>query len=137
MSTFHDFLTWFDGWSENIEETPSARQWERLRQKIDEVREAAAPPAMEPPRVQSTVHLISTANDPGGAGTGRQPSRPKVVKQADPRTAWITRYKATLMDLGYDAESAHEMMPRGGIGAIDPASDPVAAARAAHAGMAN
>lgn len=136
-TAFHDFLTWFDGWSENIETVPTERQWGRLKEKLAEVRAAGPAPAAaavivaERNGVQTAPGLPPV--DEGG------PIRPRKEKTATPvpvRATWLAKFKGHLMDqYGYDPESAQEMVPP--MGQIDPASDPVAAANAAHRRLEN
>ena len=132
MSSFHDFLTWFDGWSENIEGQPSEKQWARLCAKVADVR--AVQPAPEPAaiRVQAPV-VASHADDEIEPEMERRERPLKVVRKVDPRIGWRAKFLGTLMEIGYDQDSANEMMPAN----FDPASDPAGAARAAHSGFSN
>lgn len=118
-NAFHDFLVWFDGWSENIYEQPSPQQWERLKAKVASIAASSMPPTRE--------QMAAL----GGAEGGDRPERPaKVVAQANPKATWLTSFKRQLIEIGYDPESADEMAPA--LAAIDASSDPVAAAKAAH-----
>ena len=124
MSTFHDFLVWFDGWQENIDAQPNAKQWDRLRAKIAEVRETAG-------------------SEPQTTEVASAPAAPKVppIEQLKPTTKqqWRSVFLGALCELGYDLESAEDVWadydrdhPN-----IDLGQSAIAAAKAAHAGSAN
>jgi len=34
MSDLRDFLNWFDGFAENIEKTPTAKQWAKIKERV-------------------------------------------------------------------------------------------------------
>lgn len=112
MSALRDFRIWFDGWVENIEQCPTQKQWERLRDRI-----LALDTTAQPEPQQAVIAPVA-------------PHTPAPTK-----ATWITRFKATLIDRGYDPESANEMMPK--LDSIDPDSDPIAAANRAHQGMSH
>jgi len=39
MSDLRDFLNWFDGFAENIEKTPSPKQWGKIKERVAALRE--------------------------------------------------------------------------------------------------
>lgn len=121
MSTFHDFLVWFDGWSENIEGQPTAKQWDRLRAKVGEVR------AVEPENLP-TVYA--------GPAPAPQPTAELVVKN---EMQWQSVFMGALCEMGYDPESAREMFAsyKGERETIDITANAAAAARTMHAADAN
>ena len=89
MNPLHDFLTWFDGWAENIDKAPTAKQWERTKAKVEQTR-AIAPGA---------VSQVSPAAAPAPPPPPAKPTTP---------TAWKAQYQGALMELGLDPESAKE-----------------------------
>lgn len=93
MSTFHDFLVWFDGWSENIEGQPSSKQWERLKAKVSEVRNVEPVPSAVPLVPQAANH-----------------SEPTGLKTPTTEREWRTRFLGVLVETaGMDMESAGEV----------------------------
>lgn len=121
MSTFHDFLVWFDGWAENIEERPTEKQWQRLRDKVSKI--AAAEPAQP-------VHEVSA------------PAAPKPAPDLKPQNEmqWRSAFMGALCeDFGYDPESAAEMFDdyKRDHSPIDITANAKAAARSMHADGAN
>ena len=61
-----DFLSWFDGFQENIRQRPSADQWKKLVERIKKIELPAAPiaPAAKPANLKSVLSEAVTANDP-------------------------------------------------------------------------
>jgi hypothetical protein len=55
------FLDWFDGWSENIEGQPSAKQWDRLKSRIMEI------PRLDdaPSAAHTAMAAVTAAIEPG------------------------------------------------------------------------
>jgi predicted glycoside hydrolase/deacetylase ChbG (UPF0249 family) len=121
MSTLRDFLNWFEGISENIEENkaPSPKQWARIKEKLLALRdskEGQAVPAPVAAPVQAGVDPV-----PGGATVTAK---------------WKETVKKTLEEtLGYDPESSAEIMGHPSF-VVDLNMDPVAAAHKA-AGVMN
>lgn len=62
MNDLRDFLNWFDGFAENIDKTPSAKQWAKIKERVAALRDA--PPA-------------STAAAPKPAAAAPPPPAPK------------------------------------------------------------
>ena len=96
------FLAWFAGWQENIEVQPNAVQWKRLCDRIEDLeKKTSAWSASAPAAVASTGSIVVHAPAPSAPGT-LQLSRTK--------TEWGARYQATLIEGGFDDESAREML---------------------------
>lgn len=108
---WRDFQIWFEGFSENIENAPSGKQWTRIKEQIARVDGGSSAPAPIPSApVQETA-----APDP-------KPKRRTVAM-------WQQEFVKHLVDeLGYDPESAREMVPP----KIDTTIDPASAARTVH-----
>ena len=52
MTDLRDFLNWFDGFAENIEKTPSPKQWAKIKERVAALRAvgpAAAPVTSQQP----------------------------------------------------------------------------------------
>ena len=120
MSGFHDFLTWFDGWSENIETQPTEKQWIRLRAKVAEVRNAE--PAPQQVFIPGQVLQVS-------------PPPPPVKNEA----WWRAQFMEKVLEMGWDPESGHDAlsdyMKR--IGSINYEADDPRVAAVAAVGSAN
>lgn len=58
MSDLRDFLCWFDGFSENIEKTPTARQWAKIKERVTALRNAPSAPDYGP----TTSGLVDAYN---------------------------------------------------------------------------
>ena len=41
MSDLRDFLNWFDGFAENIDKTPSSKQWAKIKDRVAALRDEA------------------------------------------------------------------------------------------------
>jgi hypothetical protein len=52
MTELQQFLAWFDGYSENIKQRPTAAQWAKVVEKIKSIKVAPAAPAA--PRLAAT-----------------------------------------------------------------------------------
>jgi hypothetical protein len=101
MNNLHDFLTWFDGWSENIEKQPNDKQWARLCAKVAEVRKAEPVPVAVP--------LVPPAGWPAVAPVA--PPEPVGLKKPSNEREWVAQFKAALMeDMGMDLESAGDVL---------------------------
>ena len=57
MTDLRDFLNWFDGFAENIDKRPSAKQWAKIKERVAALRDAPinassapAKPAAAPPK---------------------------------------------------------------------------------------
>ena len=48
MNDLRDFLNWFDGFAENIDKTPTAKQWTKIKERIAALQGSA--PAMPAPQ---------------------------------------------------------------------------------------
>lgn len=111
--SWRDFQIWFEGFSENIEGSPSDTQWRRVCKRIAEV--GSGPEAAAPVAVQAVA--------PAAPPVEAKPKRPTIAQ-------WRRQFIDEMQELGYDPETAKEMMPP----KIDTAIDPAAAARMEHAG---
>jgi hypothetical protein len=40
MSSLRDFLNWFEGFSENLDKAPTAKQWEKIKERILALKDA-------------------------------------------------------------------------------------------------
>jgi hypothetical protein len=38
MTELRDFLNWFDGFAENIDKTPNQKQWDKIKQRVAELK---------------------------------------------------------------------------------------------------
>lgn len=100
MSTFHDFLTWFDGWSENIETQPTAKQWARLREKVAEVRKVEPVPSAVPSVPPLGWPPVSANETPAPTGL-MPPTNEREFK---------SQFVAVLVEnVGMDLESANDV----------------------------
>lgn len=89
MADVKEFLSWFSGFAENIEEAPSEKQWQRVKAKIEELRAApvyAGAPFPPPPVVTPPAPLAKPTN----------------------ATQWRAQYQGALIELGADMDSAKE-----------------------------
>jgi len=111
--SWRDFQIWFEGFSENIEGSPSEKQWERVCKRIADVSGG--------PDVPAPVQAVVPAAPPA------EPKQKRLTL-----TQWRKQFIETLMDeqFGYDPDTAREMLP----GKIDTSIDPAVAARMEHAG---
>ena len=108
--SLRDFLNWFEGFAENIEAAPTAKQWQRIVATIADLQSA-------PAEAEAVVANHATTEPVGGAGT----------------TAWWkSQVLAALEEQGYDPESAREVMA---MIPIDLNADPQAVAARAAQGM--
>ena len=82
--SLRDFLNWFEGISENIEEAPTPAQWAKIHQRLMALKETP-----------DGQHIAPTAPVPGGTQVTAH---------------WRLRVKAALEELGYDPESAMEVL---------------------------
>ena len=105
MSDLAHFLSWFEGYAENIEEAPTAKQWGRIREKIEALSARKA-----------------TAETSAAAALPKSAAEPRVHTKA----SWIAAYKAEMIDRGIDPDSAAEILEGD---PIDTESDPVQRAR--------
>jgi truncated hemoglobin YjbI len=104
MTTLAHFLSWFEGFAENVENSPTASQWERIKAKIADI----------------------TDDEPASAAPSQASKRRAPVPiKIETRSQWIGAYKAAMMEQGIDYESASEILNGR---EIDIAMDPVAAA---------
>ena len=53
MSDLRDFLNWFDGFAENIDKTPSQKQWGKIKERVTALR--SAKPADEATAIANVV----------------------------------------------------------------------------------
>lgn len=97
MSTFHDFLVWFDGWAENIDGTPTEKQWTRLKAKVAEVRSATPQPA---------AVIVHERNGVQTAGPlpPAEPRKPTNLRE------WKAEFTGRLIEQGVDLESARDIL---------------------------
>lgn len=136
MSQLHDFLTWFDGWAENIPaKGPNAKQWGRLKSKVDDMRKVDASAAS----IVSTVtmrpgHEATDTADEADPQSKPRPAKPK----AWTKQAWEGAFVKAMESKGYDADSAKEVMADLFKGtAWSPHLDPATAAAQAASAMMN
>jgi hypothetical protein len=68
MTELQQFLAWFDGYSENIKQRPTAAQWAKVVEKIKSIKVAPAVPA------------LAVANSfPAAGSKGHDPNKPRPV----------------------------------------------------------
>ena len=68
MSSLPEFLAWFDGFSENIEGAPNAKQWERIKARIGKLSVPEVLSTLQPqPRTAPVVAQIMAAAAPDPA----------------------------------------------------------------------
>jgi hypothetical protein len=112
MSGLRDFLNWFEGKSEDIEDAPTAKQWARIKEKLLALKaevDANGDPVQAAPPV-STEPI-------GGAHT----------------TEWWKKQVAiALEEEGYDPASAQDVLSTI---PVDLNADPAAVAKRAAQGM--
>ena len=89
--SLRDFLNWFEGISENIEEAPTPAQWAKIHQRLMALKETP-----------DGQHIAPTA--PVANGVDPVPGGTQVTAH------WRSRVKAALEELGYDPESAMEVL---------------------------
>jgi hypothetical protein len=91
------FLAWFDGYAENIKGRPTAAQWAKVKTKI------AALKSPDPLRLM----VAGPSQEALEAKSGDNKEDP-IAEQSPPRSEgeWLQQYKAALVDLGLDEESA-------------------------------
>ena len=65
MSDLRDFLCWFDGFAENIEKTPTTKQWAKIKERV------------------AALRVVGLVVGPGGGG-GATPKPAPPVKKPDP-----------------------------------------------------
>jgi hypothetical protein len=96
MSNLRDFLNWFEGFSDNLDKAPTAKQWEKIKERLlalkDEPEAAAAPQAALP--VQPVA--VPAGVDPDPRGT-------TVVAK------WRAAVKTLLMDTYDEADANDEL----------------------------
>lgn len=93
MASLNDFLNWFAGYAENIEKAPTAKQWQRIVAKVEELNDARA--AGEPER--------AVANAPS-------PPQPRGDAKPTTATAWKAQYQGALIEGGCDEETAKDFV---------------------------
>ena len=66
MNELRDFLSWFDGYAENIKAAPNKEQWKRIKERMEAVRkaQASAPAATSPATLKVVPGDPTTAIDP-------------------------------------------------------------------------
>jgi truncated hemoglobin YjbI len=109
MSDLPTFLAWFSGFAENIKTKPTAEQWARIVEKIEGIDPASSIPPMSLSQATAMV-------------TAPEPYKPTNA------TSWRALFTATLMEMGFDDDSAKEMAARAH---PDLSIDAAAAARSA------
>jgi hypothetical protein len=55
MSDLRDFLNWFDGFAENIEKTPTAKQWAKIKERVGGLQLQKVEPEVRPLAPPSTL----------------------------------------------------------------------------------
>ena len=89
MSDLRDFLNWFDGFAENIEKTPTAKQWAKIKERVASLsadpvvlqsREVGQPKAAPPPPKPAPVYpFIVDTDNIAKNGKTKQPVTPEQV----------------------------------------------------------
>lgn len=98
-----EFLIWFDGFCENVDEVPTAKQWNRVLMKIGEMADLAkAEPAPVP--VSQAVPALQPTGAVPVAESVEPPSTVVQLPQV-PRDMYRIQYRQRLKELGIDDES--------------------------------
>jgi hypothetical protein len=63
MSDIRDFLSWFDGFSENVKQRPTAQQWAKVVERIKKIEVPPAVATVMPPRVVGNISGQGGSND--------------------------------------------------------------------------
>jgi hypothetical protein len=107
MSALRDFLSWFEGFSENLEKAPNAKQWEKVKERILALKDAPEATAAAPVRLPA----------PPGNGAAEHPARalPADV-DPDPRgttvvAKWREKVRQGLLEV-YDERDATEELAK-------------------------
>ena len=108
------FLDWFEGWAENIEETPTAKQWDRLRTRIAGIPRLAAGGPQQTPGSTPDAPL-----DEFAPGTPLANGRVAMDEKS-----WRRELRAALEDMGCDEAAMMANQEQ-----FDPRVDPAAIAR--------
>lgn len=108
MTALRSFLDWFDGFAENIDGAPNAKQWERITSRIALLREAAA---IDP----ATDDAVEPAPK-----KKREPPRPTTQAQ------WKGAFTEAMLANGIDPETTRDLIKGR---EFDLSLDPVAVAR--------
>jgi hypothetical protein len=93
MSSALEFFAWFDGLCEGIDKVPNAKQWEKIKERVQVERERLSKPVMR-----------DVAGDEPPKPT--RAKKPELV--ATDRASWMAIYTARLIELGCDEETAKE-----------------------------
>lgn len=128
MTNLRDFLNWFEGFSENLDKAPNAKQWAKIKERLlalkdyAEAAEAAAPPV-------STSVAVQAQASPGVPAPPQNESADPVPGGTHTTERWKRQVKAALEEAGFDPESAAEVIAGKGF-VVDLNADPkVVAAR--------
>jgi hypothetical protein len=60
MSDLRDFLNWFDGFAENIEKTPSAKQWAKIKERVGALQLQKVEPEIAPVKLEIRAQPATT-----------------------------------------------------------------------------
>jgi hypothetical protein len=123
MSALTDFLHWFDGFADNIEQKPSAKQWTKIVERIGALKLAAeAEPALTYRAAPMPTPQQGEAPDPVVGGTAITARWLKQVRQEleekgmDPESALeATQHKEFKIDLNADPKAVAQRVWSNGV----------------------
>lgn len=97
MMDLKQFMAWFEGYSENIEEAPTPKQWARIKARIADIDTASTVPdaGQEAKPVLIAPPVVSP---------------PQVVSLDAKRASWLAEFEATLMMENVAPHIADEML---------------------------
>ena len=87
--SLRDFMNWFEGFSENIEDAPTPKQWEKIKDRLSLLKDCG--------EAQFITVPVPGELDPNVGGTHTT-------------AIWRKKVKASLEELGYDPDSAMEVL---------------------------
>lgn len=82
MIDLRQFMSWFEGYSENIEDAPTPKQWARIKARIAEIDPASTATTQEAKPVLIAPPVVSP---------------PQVVSLDAKRASWLAEFEATLL----------------------------------------
>lgn len=115
MSEIRSFLDWFDGFAENLNKQPTPKQWQRVVERINQLRQFAPESTKEIPEA---ARRAAEEAQKMTASAKRDVSKPRTEKE------WLQRYQDALGDLGVDPESAKDFADQMKQMGVDIARDP-------------
>ena len=101
MSQLSEFFAWCEGFCENIDKEPNAKQWKTLRAKLSDMAKLTSNGADDFAAAPAQPSLKSNA----GATVVQLPVQPKIPNT---KPAWLAAFTAALLEQGCDLESAKE-----------------------------